>query len=269
MTEWNASEYAQRASLQEAMAAEVLALLDDLRGDEKILDIGCGNGKVTAQIADHLPGGDVVGVDASQQMVEFAAEHFGVGAGAEARTNLRFEAADARALPFERQFDLVVSFNALHWIPDQSTALHSIRRVMKPGAVAQLRLVPRGKRKSVENVLEETRRSARWARYFEGFHDPYLHLSAEEYAALAEECGLRVLRCATSDKAWDFKTREAFFALSSVTMIEWSKRVPEAQRPEFITDVLNRYEKVACGKPGEENFFRFYQMDIRLTRDGE
>src|SRR6266478_1038580 len=54
MTEWNAAEYYRRSSLQEAMAQEVLALLD-IKGSERILDVGCGDGKITAQIASRAP----------------------------------------------------------------------------------------------------------------------------------------------------------------------------------------------------------------------
>ena len=54
MTEWDAAEYARRSSLQEAMALEVLALCD-LGGSQRILDVGCGEGKITAQIAGRVP----------------------------------------------------------------------------------------------------------------------------------------------------------------------------------------------------------------------
>jgi trans-aconitate 2-methyltransferase len=261
MTEWNAPEYARISQLQETMAAEVLSLLD-LKGTEHVLDVGCGNGKVTAQIAARLPRGNVLGIDPSAEMISFASNQFSA-----TQPNLRFQVADARCLPFHEEFDLLVSFNALHWIPEQSEALRSIRSTMKPGAIAQLRLVPSGNRKSLENVIEETRLSSRWSRYFQNFHDPYLHLTPEQYAALAEQNGLRVLRVHTEDKAWDFKRRSAFEAFGSVTFIEWTRLLPEAEWPAFVVDVLDRYRAVAAERPGEENTFKFYQMDIRLARE--
>ncbi len=174
MTEWNAPGYATIAALQEVMASEALSLLR-LLGAERVLDLGCGNGKITAKIAARAPKGSAVGVDASAQMIAFAVEQYPPAT----YPNLHFETHDIRRLPFREEFDLVVSFNALHWIPEQEEALRSLRSAMKPGAVAQLRLVPAGERKSLENVLEETRRSPRWSRHFEGFHDPYLHLTSE------------------------------------------------------------------------------------------
>jgi trans-aconitate 2-methyltransferase len=261
MTEWNAPGYARIAGLQQAMASEALSLLR-LQGTERVLDLGCGNGKITAQIAARVPKGSVVGVDASAQMIAFAAEQYARAT----HPNLHFETCDIRHLPFRGEFDLVVSFNALHWIAEQDEALRSIRSAMKAGAIAQLRLVPAGERKSLENVLEETRLSPRWSRYFEGFHDPYLHLTAEQYGKLAEENGLHVEHIATSDKAWDFHSREAFEAFGSVTFVEWSKTLPKEERPAFVKDVLNRYWSQVANQPSEENTFKFYQMDVTLSR---
>jgi trans-aconitate 2-methyltransferase len=241
------------------MAEEVLALLD-LEGSERVLDVGCGDGKITAQIATRVARGAVVGIDSSQDMIAFASSRFSPAV----RPNLRFEVGDARRLPFRNEFDLVVSFNALHWVPDQDAALRSIRSAITSHGRAQLRLVPAGERKSLENVIEETRLSSRWNAYFPEFRDPYLHLTPEQYGTLAEHNGLRVLRILTESKAWDFKSRSAFFAFCSVGFVEWTRRLPEAERPEFINDVLDRYQSIATDRPGEENTFKFYQMDVTL-----
>lgn len=259
MTEWNASEYARLSSLQAAMAEEALSLLE-LRGTESVLDVGCGNGKTTSEIAARVPKGRVIGVDASAKMIVFAAEH----AASSLYSNLEFAVADARHLHFNQEFDLVVSFNALHWIPEQALALESIRAALKSHGVAQLRLVPMGERKSLEDVIEETRRSPRWEQYFAGFQNPYLHLTPEEYGALAKQHGLKVLDTHVSDKSWDFQSRSAFVAFGTVTFIEWTQYLPEVARIDFVNDVLDLYQKIACARPGEENFFRFYQMDIKL-----
>ena len=203
------------------MAQEVLALLD-LKDAERILDVGCGDGKITAEIASRVPRGSVVGVDPSGDMIRFAQSHFGPAT----RPNLRFEVADARRLPFQKAFDLVVSFNALHWIPEQDAALSSIHSALVSGGKAQLRLVAAGARKNLENVVEETRQTSKWSGYFRDFHDPYLHLTSDEYAAVAERNGFRVLRVNTRDHAWDFGSRAAFAAFCSVGCVEWTRRLP-------------------------------------------
>jgi trans-aconitate methyltransferase len=258
MTEWDATDYSRISEMQQA-AEEVHALLE-LKGSERILDIGCGNGKITAEIAARVPEGSVIGVDPSHEMIAFASTHFGPAI----RPNLRFEVADARHLPYRKEFDLIVSFNALHWIPQQDEALRSIRAAMKLEGRAQLRLVPKGACKSLEDVLEDTRLSSRWGGYFQEFHDPYLHLTPEQYGELAELNGLCVFSIRTEAKAWDFKSRSAFCAFGSVTFIEWTRFLPADERPAFIVDVLDRYRSVAADRPDEENTFKFYQMDITL-----
>src|SRR6266508_1739955 len=155
MTEWNAADYYRCSSLQEAMAQEVLALLD-LKESERILDVGCGDGKITAEIASRVPRGSVVGVDPSGDMIRFAQSHFAPAT----RSNLRFEMADARCLPFQDEFALVVSFNALHWIPEQDAALTSIHSRLISGGKAQRRVVAAGARKSLEHVVEESPRTS-------------------------------------------------------------------------------------------------------------
>jgi trans-aconitate 2-methyltransferase len=257
MTEWNAQAYARISALQQAMAAEVLSLLN-MKDAKSVLDLGCGNGKITAVIAARVPEGRVVGVDASADMITYAKEHFST----ETHHNLSFEVSDIRKIDYKDEFDLVVSFNALHWVPQQDVALRAIDAAMKQGGAAQLRMVPEGERKSLEDVLEETRRSERWRRYYEGYLAPYLHLTPEEYSALAAQCGLRTVSVDVADKSWDFGTREGFSAFGSVTFVEWTRRLPEEAKPAFINDALDRYTVVA----GNERTFRFYQMDIRLAK---
>src|SRR5262245_26643470 len=164
MTEWHASDYNRQSSLQQTMAEEQLRRLT-LEGDERILDVGCGDGKITTEIAARVPRGSVLGVDPSRDMIAFASGRFGPPALA----NLRFEVADARRLPYRGEFDLVVSFNALHWVPEQDAALVSIRAALKPGGRALLRMVPSSRRECLEDVLEEVRHRARWAGSFTGF----------------------------------------------------------------------------------------------------
>ena len=257
MTEWHASDYSRQSGLQQAMAEEQLSLLT-LEGVERILDVGCGDGKITAEIAARVPRGSVLGVDPSRDMVAFASSHFGPSAQA----NLRFEVADVRRLPYRNEFDLVVSFNALHWVPEQDAALDSIQAALRPGGRALLRLVPAGSRKSLEDVIEDVRQQAQWADYFPGFQRPYVHFTPEDYWALAERCGFRVPRLGVEDKAWDFKTREAFVAFGLATFVEWTRCVPESEWHSFITDVLDRYQAVAGDGHQEVNTFKFYQMEV-------
>jgi SAM-dependent methyltransferase len=194
-------------------------------------------------------------------MIRFASSHFDPAG----RANLRFLVADVRNLPYKHEFDLIVSFNALHWVPEQAQALTSIRAALKFEGQARLRLVPEGERKSLEDVIEEVRKRPRWAGYFTAFRTPYVHFSPGEYRTLAEHAGLRVVGLTVQDRAWDFKTPEAFQAFGHATFVEWTRHVPAGEWPAFISDVLNTYQAVAAENPKEANTFKFYQMQITLA----
>ncbi|HQR06778.1 MAG TPA: methyltransferase domain-containing protein [Gemmatales bacterium] len=259
MTEWNAHNYNRQSTLQQVMAEEQLALLT-LNGDDRILDVGCGDGKITAEVANRVPRGSVLGTDPSKDMIAFAASHF----TGPKYANLRFEVADVRRMPYRNEFDLIISFNALHWVPEQSEALDCLRAAIKPQGRVLLRFVSQGSRTSLEDVIEQTRKLPQWANYFPGYRKPYLHLTPAEYQTLANQHGFQVVRLHVNDKAWDFKTRESFVNFAHATFVEWTRLVPESDRLAFITDVLNTYQTIAATTPEEMNTFKFYQMEIEL-----
>jgi len=119
-------------------------------------------------------------------MVRYAQRQF----GADQRPNLRFEADDARSLGFDARFDLVVSFNALHWVPEQADASRGIHRALKPYGLAHLRLVTRAALTSLEEVAEAVRREPHWADAFASFTDPCEH-RLSTYNATYLELALR------------------------------------------------------------------------------
>ena len=264
MAEWNASDYNRQSSLQEALAREQLSRLT-LAGAERVLDVGCGDGKVTAEIAGLVPRGSVLGIDPSHNMIDFACRHFDTAE----RPNLRFEVADARRLTYRSEFDLVVSFNALHWVPEQEDALRCIRAALKPGGRALLRFVPREAGWAIEYIIEEVRLRKRWAGFFTGFRPPFAHFTPAQYREMAERSGLLVDHILVENGSWDFQSREAFAAFCGATFVEWNRKVPEPDRPAFIADVLDHYSAAACHHPGEENVFKFQQMEVALTRPAD
>jgi len=261
MTEWDAEAYNRVSALQQWLAAKSLAGLQ-LRGDERVLDLGCGDGTITVELAARVPRGSALGVDASREMIAFAARTQPPAA----HPNLTFRVADAAQLPFAAAFDLVVSFNCLHWVRDQAAALRGIRAALAPSGRTHLRFVSRGSRTSLEAVIDATRRSPAWAPHFPDDRPPFVHLTPAEYRALAEQNGLRVERIDVQQEAWDFQSRDAFIRFAEATFVEWTRRIPAEQRLTFITDVLERYRRLGDGSAAQANVFTFYQMEVVLGR---
>jgi trans-aconitate 2-methyltransferase len=257
---WSGADYARHSSLQAAMADEVLSNLT-LHGDEQLLDVGCGDGKLSARIAAKLPRGAVLGVDASADMVAFARQQF----DAAAWPNLRFEVVDARRLNFDARFDRVVSFNALHWVPQQADALRGIRAALKPQGRAHLRLVTRAALTSLEEVAEAVRREPPWAPHFVGFSDPYLRLDARQYGELAAGLGLQTISSHSAMKRWDFGSEQAFFGFCNAGFGAWTQALPEDRRETFVRAVMQRYQALIEAAFGERHCFHFMQTDLLLA----
>lgn len=252
MTEWDGARYAEVSALQRSMADQSLAGLVFV-GTERVLDIGCGDGFVTAQIAARVPEGGVVGVDVSQYMLEQALRTAGDLAF--------FLRADACALPFVTAFDVVVSFNALHWVLDQRKALGAVASVVRPGGRAVIQVVGAGERPSVEAVAMDVAHSVRWRKYFTGFVAPFVHVTDAQFADNATAAGFDVTSAVTTEREWDFGSRERFAAWCGVGTGAWTDRIGSDTQP-FVDDLVDAYEAVA-GRPG---LFRFTQLRAELQR---
>jgi trans-aconitate methyltransferase len=116
---WDPQQYRQNAGFVAFYGASVLDLLGDVSG-QRILDLGCGDGVLTASLVEK--GASVLGVDSSPEMI----------ADAIAR-DLDASVMDATALPFEDEFDSVFTNAVLHWIRDHDAVLVGVHRALKPG----------------------------------------------------------------------------------------------------------------------------------------
>ncbi|MDQ4105623.1 MAG: class I SAM-dependent methyltransferase, partial [Actinomycetota bacterium] len=129
-TEWDAAGYEAVSAPQVSWGASFLEVFlgrRALRGDKAVIDAGCGTGRVTELLLRHLPEGTVLAVDASEAMVEAAAERF-AGDG-----RVRVERQDLLELEVEEPVDVVFSTATFHWIKDHERLFERLAGVLKPG----------------------------------------------------------------------------------------------------------------------------------------
>jgi len=246
--EWSGEGYAAISGLQKWLADESLGQLQWRHRDE-VLDLGCGDGKITAQIAPMVT--QAVGVDYSESMVEFARDHHRLD-------NLSFYQGDARDFRLNSPVDRIVSFNALHWIPEaeQPEVFQTLAACLKPKGQAHVRLVGEGPEKSIEDVLEDVRKLPRWAEFFIDYQKPFCHPTLAQAREWATAAGLELVEHRLDQKHWDFGSREAFEAWGNTTMVNWSGEIPKDLRPDFVSEVLDHYSS--------PQVFTFYQLVLEL-----
>jgi trans-aconitate 2-methyltransferase len=233
---WNAADYAANSTVQQTWARELIARLK-LGGDEHILDVGCGDGKVTAEIARALPRGSATGTDASPQMIEFAKKNFPVAEF----PNLRFRVMDARKIKFDRRFDLIFSNAALHWVDDHQAFLQGAALVLKPGGRLVVSCGGKGNAQDVFVAFRPELRLARWREFFLQMPKPYFFYAPGDYEKWLPKSGFKIEKIQLAPKDALYDGAQGFATWLRTTWIPYVQRVPENIREEFIAAVTGRY----------------------------
>jgi trans-aconitate methyltransferase len=176
-SQWNAALYNEKHSFVWKMAAGLVDLLEAKPG-ECILDLGCGTGHLTSQIA--ATGAKVVGIDRSPDMIQQAREKFPA---------LHFELMDARDIVFPRPFDAVFSNATLHWIREPERVVGGMVKILRPGGrfVAEF-----GGKGNVGELLAAVARTWAKLRLPGPAPNPWYYPSVAEYSGMLELHGLEV-----------------------------------------------------------------------------
>ena len=176
--QWDPALYDSKHSFVWKYGAELIELLAPQKG-ERILDLGCGTGHLTHQMA--FTGAEATGLDISPAMIE------------QARTNypdLDFVRADAAAFEFAQPFDAVFSNAALHWMTEPEAVVACVARALKPGGRFAAEFGGKGNIAALRNAIRQALRAPGIARDEEW--NPWYYPSVAEYASLLERHGLAV-----------------------------------------------------------------------------
>ena len=222
-TGWNATLYDTKHAFVWEKARGLLELLAPQPG-ERILDLGCGTGQLTSEIAS--TGATVVGVDYSQEMIAEARNKF---------PKLQFDVCDARALPFTQEFDAVFSNATLHWIPQAEQVIAGIARALKPGG----RLVAEfGGKGNIQTLMTAFENALSRLGVTSDGASPWYYPSLAEYSVLLENHGLEVRQASLFDRPTRLEDGDRglanFIAMFGESFL---RRLPQSQQKEYIQTV--------------------------------
>ncbi len=171
---------------------------------DKVLDVGCGDGRITALIANQVQSGSVVGLDISEKMIEQASNAFQEG-------NLKFIKGNATDIPFKEEFDKVVSFCTLQWIVEQEKALISMKESLKVGG-GMLLVMPGESSSNLGTLAKKIASTEKWRGYFPNFKMERVYYSPKAYKNLLQVIGLDIQSLRAEESVTIYENKEAFIA---------------------------------------------------------
>ena len=221
---WNPALYDEKHSFVWKFGADLIDLLAP-KQRERILDLGCGTGHLTARIA--ALGAEVIGIDASAEMIAQAQKNY---------PDLRFEARDARDFEFNEPFDAVFSNAALHWIKPPERVIACIAQALKPGGRFVAEFGGKGNIERTVGAIEAA--CAAVGSPLAQSAIPWYFPSIGEYASLLEKQGLMTTDASLFNRPTPLEGGEAglrdWIETFAASLLQ---QVPPDRRPAVIQKV--------------------------------
>jgi trans-aconitate 2-methyltransferase len=230
--DWDAASYDRvSGDVQLVWAREQLERLP-LRGDEVVLDAGCGSGRVTRELVARVPHGRVYGVDVAASMVAHAQAALGGLA--------TIFCQDLVELELPEPVDAVFSNATFHWIHDHDALFAALARALKPGGRLVAQCGGRGNIDAFRRLVDDVAGEAPFRPYFAGWQRPWNYAGAEETASRLQAAGLGDVETWLEPKRVE-PEREF---VKTVCLVRHIDPLPEQLRDAFIDRVIER-----CGTP--------------------
>lgn len=230
--DFDGAKYRKASAHQQEWGAKLMGELA-LKGNERILDLGCGDGTVTNQLAELVPEGYVIGIDASPGMIAAALSR--------QRENLRFCRLDINDMGYANEFDVVFSNAALHWVHDHRSLLSKVRCALRPGGRICFNFAGEGNCASFYRLVRGAMELPEYAACFSAFLWPWYMPSVEAYAALVRGCGFPKARVAGEHADRFFEDVDALVRwIDQPSLVPFLACLPEELRGGFRDLVVQR-----------------------------
>ena len=249
--DWDAGTYDRISAPQQRWAAEQLERVG-LRGDEIVLDAGCGSGRVTLELVSRVPRGRVYAVDAAPSMVAHARAALGDRA-----TVLCQDLVELR-LP--EPVDLVFSNATFHWIADHAALFASLHRALNPGGRLVAQCGGRGNIDRFRRLADEVARSEPFAESFVDWRGPWNYATAPDTAVRLRDAGFTDVETWLEERPTELEHPRSFVA--TVCLVRHLDQLPADRHDAFIDAVLERY-----GSPVVLDYVRLNMTATRPGRD--
>lgn len=230
--DWDATTYDQISAPQQSWAREQLERLQ-LSGDERVLDAGCGSGKVTAMLVDLVPNGHVYAVDVAPSMVEYTQRTLG--------DRVTASCQDLTEITLPEQVDAVFSNATFHWIPDHPKLFAALAAVLRPGGQLVAQCGGFGNIDAFRVLADEVVHSGEFAPYFSDWKGPWNYARADITAERLTTAGFVDVETWLEPRPTPLDDPEPF--VRTVCLVRHLDLLPEDLHQSFVRAVLARSPK--------------------------
>ena len=228
--EFDGEKYKKASRHQKEWGNSLIAELS-LRGNEAILDLGCGDGGLTEELAQAVPEGNVLGIDASAGMIETARQR--------KRDNLEFRQTDINDIEFENMFDVIFSNAALHWVKDHTKLLHNTFRALKEKGVLLWDFAGEGNCSNFFSVGWDQMKSQKYEQYFREFEWPWYMPAKADYEKLVAAVGFSVYDVAEVNRDRSFADADEMIKwIDQPSIVPFISILPDDIKGDFRKDVI-------------------------------
>ena len=237
--DWNSDAYHRLSEPQYAWGRTLLKVLE-LKGDEKVLDAGCGTGRLTAELLDRLPRGQVVAVDASPNMLAKAREFLSPRYGG----HVSFLQADITELPMIESVDGVFSTAAFHWVKDHRKLFRSLFMALRKTGwlLAQCGGGPNLAR--LRYAVSKLIARDPFVQYFVGWSEPWEYVDERTTADRLLAAGFEDVEVSLREAPVQMQSREDFIEyMRLMTLHTHVAQLPENLQTEFLNELADDAEK--------------------------
>ncbi|MGE5634479.1 MAG: class I SAM-dependent methyltransferase [Deltaproteobacteria bacterium] len=241
--DWDATTYDRISDAQESWGHKIIELRK-WKGNEIVLDAGCGSGRLTKILSIKVPQGKVIAVDSDLSMIRLAKENLAK------ISNIQFIKIDISEIELEEKVDVVFSNAVLHWILNHKKVFEQFWQILKPGG--QL-LIQCGGHKNLTKTLSiftKVRKSKEFYNYFcnnkgeDIWNEPWYFAKKEDTEKILQEIGFRNIQVFLENKDAKFSNKEEYFLfIKTIVLLPYLKYLPnETLKDKFAKSVIQEIE---------------------------
>ncbi len=228
--EFNGAQYKKASKHQREWGNKIISDLK-LKGDESILDLGCGDGILTKNLSALVPKGKVIGIDASEGMINEAKKL--------EKENLVFILQDINELNYDNEFDLIFSNATLHWIKDHKKLLENCHKALKDKGYIRFNFAGDGNCQNFFEVVKEIMNREQFQKYFTNYEWPWYMPKIDEYRQLAKKSNFKEVDVWGENKDRYFRDEQEMIGwIDQPAIVPFLKYIIEGKAQKEFRDII-------------------------------